>query len=195
MLGCSFDGAGCLVCELCRLMVVWVDYRYYLFFVFLGGARYLYLSACNTASAATLRNWPPNQHRPAGSGTLSCPPPPLPAPRLCLVPSMASMLPSHMFTSLSQQMRLPPPRTWLRLNTPQLLLPTHVPTPLPPVQLRAPQCSCRHSSSHSSLTPPPAPPKAAAVAHHDGANVARHGYWRASSAVAPQLVATDGGEW
>ena len=56
-------------------MVVWVDCRYYLFFVFLGGARFLYLSAYNTASAATLRNWSPNQHHPACSATLSSPHP------------------------------------------------------------------------------------------------------------------------
>ena len=58
-----------------------------------------------------------------------------------------------MFTSLSQQLRLPPPRTWLRRNTPQLLLPTHALSPLPPVQLRPPHCSCSRRSSHSSLTP------------------------------------------
>ena len=75
LLGCSFDGARCLVSELCRLMVVWVDCRYYVCFVLPGGARCLNLSACNTAAAATLRNWPPNQHRPAGSATLSSPNP------------------------------------------------------------------------------------------------------------------------
>ena len=41
---CPFDGALCLVCELCRLAVVCVDCRYSMCFVFLGGARRLELS-------------------------------------------------------------------------------------------------------------------------------------------------------
>ena len=46
--GCPFDSAWCLVCEVCRLTVDWVDCRYFLSFVFLGGARRLELSTCNT---------------------------------------------------------------------------------------------------------------------------------------------------
>ena len=88
----------------------------------------------------------------------------------CTHACMASRLPTHMLTSLSQHLRLLLPRTWLRLNIPPLLLPTHVPTPLPTVKLQPPQCSCSHRSVHSSLTPPPAQPEAAAVAHSDIAN-------------------------
>ena len=47
LLGSPFDGAWCLVCEVCRLTVDWVDCRYSLSFVFLGGARCLALSPCN----------------------------------------------------------------------------------------------------------------------------------------------------
>ena len=133
ILGCSFDGAGSLVCELCRLMVIWVDCRYYLFFVFLGGARCLYLlrvtqllpQPCGTG----LRISTARAALPPSAATTP------PAPRPCLLPCMAFRHPTHMFTSLSQQLRLPPPRTRLRMNTPQLLLPTHVPSPQPPVQL------------------------------------------------------------
>ena len=39
--GCPFDSAWCLVCEVCRLTVDWVDCRCFLSFVFLGGARRL----------------------------------------------------------------------------------------------------------------------------------------------------------
>ena len=47
LLGCPFDSAWCLVSELCRMTVVWVDYRCSLSFLFLGGARRLELSPCN----------------------------------------------------------------------------------------------------------------------------------------------------
>ena len=46
--GCPFDSAWFLVCEVCRLTAVWVDCRCFLSFVFLGGARRLELSPCNT---------------------------------------------------------------------------------------------------------------------------------------------------
>ena len=48
LLGCPFDSAWCLVCEVCRLTVGWLDCRCVLSFVFLGGARRLGLSPCNT---------------------------------------------------------------------------------------------------------------------------------------------------
>ena len=48
LLGSPFDSAWCSVCELCRLAVAWVDRRCSLSFVFLGGARRLGLSLCNT---------------------------------------------------------------------------------------------------------------------------------------------------
>ena len=47
--GCPFDSAWCLVCEVCRLTVDWVDCRCFLFFVFLGGARRSGLSPRNTS--------------------------------------------------------------------------------------------------------------------------------------------------
>ena len=46
--GCTFDSAWCLVCEVCRLTVHCVDCRCSLSFVFLGCARRLELSPCNT---------------------------------------------------------------------------------------------------------------------------------------------------
>ena len=46
--GSPFDNAWCLVCEVWRLTVDWVDCRCLLSFVFLGGARRLMLSPCNT---------------------------------------------------------------------------------------------------------------------------------------------------
>ena len=103
------------------------------FFVFLGGARCLYLlrvtqllpQPCGTG----LRISTARAALPPSAATTP------PAPRPCLLPCMAFRHPTHMFTSLSQQLRLPPPRTRLRMNTPQLLLPTHVPSPQPPVQL------------------------------------------------------------
>ena len=52
LLGCPFDTAWCLVCELCRLTVVWVGCRCFLS-LFLGGARRLELSPCNTGPAQT----------------------------------------------------------------------------------------------------------------------------------------------
>ena len=45
--GCRFDGAWCLVCEVCRLTIDWVDCTCFLSFVFLGGARRLELSPCS----------------------------------------------------------------------------------------------------------------------------------------------------
>ena len=51
LLGCSFDGAWSLVCELCLLAVICVDCRCSLSFVFLGGARCLELSPCNTLTS------------------------------------------------------------------------------------------------------------------------------------------------
>ena len=48
LLGCPFDGAWFLVCELCLLAVGCVGRRCSLSFVFLGGARFLELSPCNT---------------------------------------------------------------------------------------------------------------------------------------------------
>ena len=50
--GCPFDSVWCLVCELCRLTVDWVDSRCPLSFVFLGGARRLQLSPCHTRITA-----------------------------------------------------------------------------------------------------------------------------------------------
>ena len=50
--GHPFDGAWCLVCELCLLAVICVDCRCCLAFVFLGGAMCLKLSLCNTAAGA-----------------------------------------------------------------------------------------------------------------------------------------------
>ena len=47
LLGCPFDGAWCLVCELCLLAVICVSCRRSLCFVFLGGARCVVLSPCN----------------------------------------------------------------------------------------------------------------------------------------------------
>ena len=44
LFGCPFDGAWCLVCELCLLAVICVDCRCSRSFVFLGGARCLELS-------------------------------------------------------------------------------------------------------------------------------------------------------
>ena len=49
--GYPFDSAWCLVCEVCRLTVDCVDCRYFLSFVFLGGARRLELSPCSTITA------------------------------------------------------------------------------------------------------------------------------------------------
>ena len=46
--GRPFDSAWCLVCEVCRLTVDCVDCRCFLSFVFLGDARRLELSPCNT---------------------------------------------------------------------------------------------------------------------------------------------------
>ena len=46
--GCPFDSAGCLVCQVCRLTVDCVDFRCFLSFIFLGGARRLELSPCVT---------------------------------------------------------------------------------------------------------------------------------------------------
>ena len=46
--GCPFGSAWCLVCEVCRLTLDWVDCRSFLSFVFLGGARRLELSPFNT---------------------------------------------------------------------------------------------------------------------------------------------------
>ena len=46
--GLPFDSAWCLVCELRRVTVVWVDCRCFLSFVYLGGAWRLVLSPCNT---------------------------------------------------------------------------------------------------------------------------------------------------
>ena len=48
LLDCPFDGAWCLVCELCLLVVVCVHCRCSLSFVFLGGAKCLQLCPCNT---------------------------------------------------------------------------------------------------------------------------------------------------
>ena len=42
--GCPFYSAWCLVCAVCQLTVDWVDCRWFLSFVFLGGARRLELS-------------------------------------------------------------------------------------------------------------------------------------------------------
>ena len=39
LLGYPFDSAWCLVCEVCRLTVDWLDCRCFLSSVFLGGAR------------------------------------------------------------------------------------------------------------------------------------------------------------
>ena len=50
--GCPFDSAWCLVCEVRRLTVEWVDCRCFLSSVFLGGARRLELSPCNTNAAS-----------------------------------------------------------------------------------------------------------------------------------------------
>ena len=50
LLGCPFDGAWCLVCELCLLAVVCVDCRCSLSLVLLGGAGGWKLSSCNTVS-------------------------------------------------------------------------------------------------------------------------------------------------
>ena len=61
--GCPFDSAWCLVCELCRSTVNWVDCRCFLSFVFLGGARRLELSPCNTklwVVQVSTKNWPYN---------------------------------------------------------------------------------------------------------------------------------------
>ena len=46
--GCPFDIAWCLVCVVYRLTVDWLDCRCFLSFVFLGDARRLDLSPCNT---------------------------------------------------------------------------------------------------------------------------------------------------
>ena len=50
--GCpqAVDRARCLVCELCRLTVVWVDCRCFLSSVFIGGARRFELSLFHTTS-------------------------------------------------------------------------------------------------------------------------------------------------
>ena len=54
----SLDHMFILVCEVCRLTVGRVDCRCFLSFVFLGGARRLDLSPCNTcASASVLQLW------------------------------------------------------------------------------------------------------------------------------------------
>ena len=53
LLGCPFDGAWCLVCQLCPLAVVCFACRCYLSFVFLGGARCLEPSPCNTPPKVT----------------------------------------------------------------------------------------------------------------------------------------------
>ena len=46
--GCPFDSTWSLVCELCQLTVVWVDWWCFLPFVFLGEARRLGLPPYNT---------------------------------------------------------------------------------------------------------------------------------------------------
>ena len=48
LLGCPFDGAWCLVCEMCLLAVIGVECRRSLSFVFLGGPCCLELCPCNT---------------------------------------------------------------------------------------------------------------------------------------------------
>ena len=48
LLGCAFDSSWCLVCELCRLTLVWVDSRFFLSSVFLCGAKRVELSPYNT---------------------------------------------------------------------------------------------------------------------------------------------------
>ena len=50
--GCPLDSAWYLVCELCRWTVVWADCRCFLSLVFLGGARRLGLSPCNSVLCA-----------------------------------------------------------------------------------------------------------------------------------------------
>ena len=56
LLGCPSDGAWCLVCELCVLVVVCVDFRCSLSLVFLGGARCIELASCNTHACIDLRS-------------------------------------------------------------------------------------------------------------------------------------------
>ena len=56
--GCPFDSAWCLVRELCGSTVDWVDCRCFLPFVFLGGARLLKHSPCNTALVLPARQKP-----------------------------------------------------------------------------------------------------------------------------------------
>ena len=48
--GCPFDSAWCLVYEVCRLTVDWVDCKCLLSCAVLGGARLLELSRCNTST-------------------------------------------------------------------------------------------------------------------------------------------------
>ena len=60
--GCPFDSARCFICELCRLTVVWVDCRCFLSFVFLGGARRLGHSPCNTGHAKHRLGSKTNRH-------------------------------------------------------------------------------------------------------------------------------------
>ena len=83
--GCPFYSAWCLVGEVCRLTVDCVDCRCFLSFVFLGGARRLELSPCNTyqterrmqghgegsgpaGDACALRELPWSVHAPAVGG-------------------------------------------------------------------------------------------------------------------------------
>ena len=56
--GCPFDSAWCLVCEVCRVTVDCVDCGCFLSFVFLGGARLLELSPCNTTVCRVLARKP-----------------------------------------------------------------------------------------------------------------------------------------
>ena len=52
--GYPFNSAWCLVCEVRRLTVDWVDCGCFLSFVFLGGARRLELSPCHTLAVSKL---------------------------------------------------------------------------------------------------------------------------------------------
>ena len=57
LLRCPFDSAWYFVCEVCRLTVDWVDCKCLLSFVFLGGARRLELSPCNTRGGIAKVFW------------------------------------------------------------------------------------------------------------------------------------------
>ena len=74
LLGCPFDGAWCLFCELCLLAVICVDCRCSLSFGFLSGARFLELSSCYTEKATDARHCLERQYNACANRKKQCRP-------------------------------------------------------------------------------------------------------------------------